>query len=75
MLAARDFNFILCVGVVACILQVSLVRYCTTINAVLLTFAIRLGSYTLMSLARVGLGFGPLGKLLGRKRRVKAHIA
>jgi hypothetical protein len=65
MLASRDFGFMLMQGLGTTCLQLFLLaNWCKDISDIYATFTIRLGWYALASLLRVGLGFGPLGRVL-----------
>lgn len=64
MLASRDFSFILLMGILTCILQVSLAARCTALTSIFLSFALRLLVYAVGSSGRVALGYGALGRLL-----------
>lgn len=67
LLASRDFGFIIVTGVWSCVLQLFLLKRCTTLNHIFLTFALRLGSYFLAGVGRIALGGGALGKILKAK--------
>jgi Na+-driven multidrug efflux pump len=68
MLAARDFGFIIAIGMMTCIMQVYLSSQCSTLSHIFLAFALRLGVYSVAAVSRVGLGFGTLGKVLRRRK-------
>ncbi|KAK1748956.1 multidrug and toxic compound extrusion (MATE) family protein [Skeletonema marinoi] len=52
MMASRDFGFMLGTGIVSFFVQAKLLKYCGSVQAILATFAVRLGSYTLFSIIR-----------------------
>mmetsp|Transcript_533 Transcript_533/g.1232 ORF Transcript_533/g.1232 Transcript_533/m.1232 type:complete len:544 (+) Transcript_533:1934-3565(+) len=65
MLASKDFGFMLSQGILTTMMQLYLLKTrCSTIAAVLGTFTLRLGLYALLSLIRVGLGYGKLGRAM-----------
>lgn len=65
MLASRDFGFMLTQGVITMLLQIALLkRWCTSISDIYATFTLRLGSYAVVSLLRVFLGLGGLGRVI-----------
>jgi hypothetical protein len=65
MLAGRDFGFMLTQGVLTTLLQIFLLKaWCSSLSNIYTTFTLRLGSYALVSLVRVFLGFGPLGRVI-----------
>lgn len=64
MLASRDFSYILVLGILTCIMQVFLASRCTALTSIFLSFALRLMTYSVAAVGRVGLGYGTLGKLL-----------
>ncbi len=64
MLASRDFNFILILGVGTCAMQLSLLSRCSTLSAIFLSFALRLTTYSVSAVSRVLLGHSALGKVL-----------
>jgi len=68
MLASRDFSFIIIVGLLTCFLQVSLLPRCLTLGSIFGTFTLRLASYAIAILLRVGSGSGILGKVLSLRR-------
>ena len=70
MLASRDFGFMLLQGTLSLLVQWKLLTssWCSTVSAVFATFTFRLGSYALLGLIRVALGYGPLGKALRRNK-------
>ena len=74
MLASRDFGFMLLQGTLSLLIQWRLLASCTTVSAVFGTFTFRLGSYALLGLLRVSLGYGPLGKALRRKEQAADGI-
>ena len=51
-MASRDFGFMLATGIVSFFVQAKLLQYCNSVSAILATFAVRLGSYTLFSVMR-----------------------
>ena len=67
LLASRDFGYITIVGILSCILQLFLLKRCTTLNHIFLTFAFRLGTYFLAGVGRIALGGGALGRILKAK--------
>lgn len=65
MLASRDFGFMLSQGVLSMLFQICLLKkWSSNISDIYTTFTLRLGSYALVSLMRVFLGFGPLGSVI-----------
>lgn len=52
MMASRDFGFMLITGIVSFFVQAKLLQYCNTVSGILSTFAVRLGSYTVLSVVR-----------------------
>lgn len=52
MMASRDFGFMLATGIVSFFVQAKLLEYCSSVQAIIATFAIRLGFYTLSSVIR-----------------------
>ncbi len=68
MLASRDFSFILALGVVTCIMQLLVLSRCTTLTGIFLSFAMRLGTYSISAMGRIALGQGALGKVLKQMR-------
>ena len=64
MLASRDFGFMFLVGVSTCITQLILLKQCTSINAILGTFTLRLGIYAVAVGTRAALGYGALGRAI-----------
>jgi len=52
MMASRDFSFMLGTGIVSFFVQANLLKHCGSVQAILATFAVRLGSYTLFSVLR-----------------------
>ncbi len=66
MLAARDFSYIITVGVATCGLQLSLLGKCNSLSAIYLTFFGRLAAYSIATLLRIGSGRGPLGKIVAK---------
>jgi len=66
MLASRDFSFMLIQGVLTLSLLLYLLQsaWCSTITNVFRAFTVRLGSYAITSLIRIGLGCGNLGRAL-----------
>lgn len=69
MLASRDFGFMMLQGTLSLLIQCKLLSspWCTSVSAVFATFTLRLGSYALLGLTRVALGYGPLGNALRQK--------
>ena len=68
MMASKDFGFMLATGVASFALQAKLLTYCTTVGDIFATFAIRLGSYALLSVGRAALGYGNLGRAIRGER-------
>ena len=67
MLASKDFGFMLSQGIATTIMQLYLLKTrCSNISAILGTFTLRLGLYALISLMRVGLGYGRLGRAMSK---------
>jgi hypothetical protein len=64
MLASRDFTYMLIQGLSTMFLQIKLLDNCSSISGVFSTYTIRLGSYAIISLLRVALGKGPLGRAI-----------
>jgi len=65
MLASKDFGFMLPQGAIATLVQIFLLKtWCSTIPDIFATFTIRLGSYALLALIRIKLGYGKLGRAL-----------
>jgi len=52
MMASRDFGFMLITGIVSFFVQAKLLHNCNTVSGILATFAVRLGSYTILSVVR-----------------------
>lgn len=75
MLASRDFSFIILVGLLTCFLQVSLLPRCLTLGSIFGTFTLRLASYAIAILLRVGSGSGILGNVLQGQTVVSKKIA
>ena len=70
MLASKDFGFMLSLGTLTMTVQLLLLRlYCTNITQIFGTFIIRLGTYAILSLLRVGFGYGTLGRAMKLRRR------
>jgi hypothetical protein len=69
MLASRDFGFMLFQGFASLLIQWKLLYspWCSSVSAVFATFTFRLGTYALLALIRVALGYGPLGEALRRR--------
>jgi len=68
MLASRDFTFIILVGLVTCITQVTMVARCATLSAIFGSFTLRLAAYSLFVVLRIASGRGGLGQLLARRK-------
>ena len=68
LLASRDFGFIITTSLFSCILQLNLLKRCSTLNHIFLTFALRLGSYFLSGVGRILMGGGSLGKILKSRK-------
>jgi hypothetical protein len=70
MLASREFGFMLTQGTLSLLAQWWFLKspWCTTVPAVFGTYTMRLGTYTLIALARIGLGKGRLGRALRNVR-------
>jgi len=68
MMASKDFGFMLATGLASFVLQAKLLTYCTTVGDIFATFAIRLGSYALLSVGRAALGYGKLGRAIRGER-------
>ena len=65
MLASRDFTYMLIQGLSTMFLQIKLLdSYTNSISDIYATYTIRLGSYAIISLLRVALGKGPLGRAI-----------
>jgi Na+-driven multidrug efflux pump len=71
MLASREFGFLLLVGTMTCLLQMGTLQWCNSIGAILSTFSLRLGSYSVAVIIRLALGKGTLGKTLRKVWRTK----
>jgi len=70
MLAARDFSFIILLGLITCVMQLYLSSKCTTLTGIFLAFALRLGTYSFATIVRVASGHGALGKVLMNRKKV-----
>jgi len=64
MMASKDFQFMLATGLASFALQAKLLTYCSSVGDILGTFAIRLGSYAVLSVGRALLGYGNLGRAI-----------
>jgi Na+-driven multidrug efflux pump len=60
-LAAKDFDFMLLLGLTTMFTQLRLLPYCTSVNSIFDTFTIRLGTYAVASLVRALMGYGKIG--------------
>ena len=70
MLASKDFGFMLTQGLFTMLAQLFLLKtWCSSISDIFSTFVLRLGSYAIISLIRVGLGYGKLGRTLSNGGR------
>lgn len=70
MLASRDFNFIILLGLITMGLQLAIVSQCTTLSAIYASFALRLITYSVGVITRVTSGRGALGRVLRLKPAV-----
>ena len=66
MMASKDFGFMLFNGLLGFFVQAKILDYCSSISGIFLSFAVRLGIYTLFATGRAALGFGNLGKAIRR---------
>lgn len=64
MLASRDFNFIIFVGLLTMAMQYVIVSKCVTLSQIYLSFAMRLIAYSICVSARLVSGNGSLGRVL-----------
>jgi Na+-driven multidrug efflux pump len=60
-LAAKDFDFMLLLGLTTMFTQLRLLPYCVSVSTIFDTFTIRLGTYAVASLVRAFLGYGKIG--------------
>lgn len=75
MLASRDFGFMLLTGLGSFVAQLNLLPYCTSVSDILATFTFRLGTYAIAALARMGLGFGGVGRVVFPNKKRKSIVA
>ena len=78
MLASRDFGFLLLVGTATCLMQLGTLHWCTSLGAILGTFSLRLGTYTVAVLTRMAMGQGALGRTIRKswnRSRVDSLLA
>jgi hypothetical protein len=75
MLASRDFTYMLLQGLSTMFLQIKLLdsSRCSSISDIYATYTIRLGSYAIVSLLRVALGKGPLGRAIRKDKNNDIH--
>lgn len=64
MLASRDFGFLLLVGTATCLMQLGTLNWCHSLGAILGTFSLRLGTYSVAVLTRMAMGQGALGRTI-----------
>jgi Na+-driven multidrug efflux pump len=64
MLASRDFGFLLLVGTATCLMQLGTLHWCHSLGAILGTFSLRLGTYSVAVLTRMVMGRGALGRTI-----------
>jgi Na+-driven multidrug efflux pump len=70
MLASRDFNFIIWLGLFTMCLQLAIVSQSATLPAIYASFALRLVTYSVGVITRVTSGRGALGRVLRLKPAV-----
>ena len=71
MLASRDFGFMLSLGTTTFLVQLGVLRRCTTLQGIFATFIFRLGLYGPLCAIRWGVGRGAIGKAIAKSRREK----
>jgi putative MATE family efflux protein len=71
MLASREFGFLLFVGTMTCLLQMGTLHCCNSIGAILSTFSLRLGTYSIAVAIRIVMGKGSLGQTLMKAWKTK----
>ena len=74
MLASRDFGYMLVSGSVTFLVQLQMLPYCTSVRDILNTFTWRLGCYAVTALARMMLGFGPVGRVMAVTRPTVVQV-
>lgn len=67
MLASRDFKFMLAFGLTTFATQLMLLPRCTCVADILGTFTLRLGTYAVVALCRIALGYGAIGKIIKQR--------
>jgi len=75
MLASRDFGYMFQIGISTCIMQLFLLKKCTSINAIFATFTLRLAIYAIAVVVRASMGYGDLGRALKNRSGTKMNIA
>jgi len=71
MLASRDFNFIIAIGILSMSIQLMILPRCTNLSLIFGTFTFRLSSYVLGVLGRIAARKGALGEVLGMRKEPK----
>eukprot|EP00586_Coscinodiscus_wailesii_P000207 CAMPEP_0172481074 /NCGR_PEP_ID=MMETSP1066-20121228/6632_1 /TAXON_ID=671091 /ORGANISM="Coscinodiscus wailesii, Strain CCMP2513" /LENGTH=519 /DNA_ID=CAMNT_0013243009 /DNA_START=386 /DNA_END=1945 /DNA_ORIENTATION=+ len=73
MFGSRDFNTILALGIMTCVMQLNLLPMCTSLTGIFMTFVARQGIFSLVSVVRAAMGQGNIGRIIGglRLRRNK----
>ncbi len=64
MLASRDFNFIIVVGILETVIQLMILPRCMNLSTVFLSFLLRQIVYIVAVVGRIAAGKGALGKVL-----------
>lgn len=72
MLASRDFGFMLFWGFGTFLIQLQLLKYCTSVSDIFGTFTFRLGTYAVAAMARAAFGYGGLGRVIRSRRSTDA---
>jgi hypothetical protein len=76
LMASRDFGFMLFLGLTSFVMQDTLLSYCQTVPHLFATFTLRLGIYSILSVSRILLGGGSLGRVIrGKESTAKSIMA
>ena len=76
LMASRDFGFMLLLGLTSFVMQDTLLSYCQTVPHLFATFTLRLGIYSILSVSRILLGGGSLGRVIrGKESTAKSIMA
>jgi len=70
LLACKEFTYMLTIGISSMLLQMKLLScWASSISDIYVTFALRLGTYSIFALIRSALGKGTLGRLIQQKQK------